>query len=72
MAEAPALSATAPPPEPAPKPIYKKVWFWGAVGGAVVATAVVVALVAGGSGEGGPWNNLPEVRELRGASVARW
>jgi tetratricopeptide (TPR) repeat protein len=72
VAEAPALSATAPPPEPAQKPIYKKVWFWGAVGGAVVAAAVVIALVAGGSGDGGAWNNVPEVRELRAAPVVRW
>jgi tetratricopeptide (TPR) repeat protein len=68
----PTLSATAPPPEPARKPIYKKVWFWGAVGGTVVAAAVVVALVAAGGSDPGPWNNLPDVRELRGASVARW
>jgi tetratricopeptide (TPR) repeat protein len=71
-AETPALSATAPPPQPIERPIYKKMWFWGAVGGAVVAAAVVVAVVAAGSGDGGAWNNLPEVRELRGAAVTRW
>jgi tetratricopeptide (TPR) repeat protein len=70
--EASALSATAPPPEPVERPLYKKVWFWGAVGGAVVAAVVIVAVVAAGSGDGGTWNNLPEVRELRGAPMVRW
>jgi tetratricopeptide (TPR) repeat protein len=65
------LSATAPPPDPADKPIYKKVWFWGVVGGVAAVAAVTVAIVAS-SGGGGAWNNLPEVRELRGSAVARW
>jgi tetratricopeptide (TPR) repeat protein len=69
--EAPALTATAPPPAPASRPIYKKPWFWGVVGGAVAA-AVVVGVVLASSGGGGAWNNVPEVRELRGAAVARW
>ena len=69
--EASALTATAPPPAPAARPLYRKPWFWGAVGGAVVVAAVVVA-ISMSAGSGGDWNNLPEVRELRGTAVARW
>ena len=53
------------------RPVYKKIWFWGAVGGVVAAAVIVVAVVASGD-RGGRWNNLPDVRELRGAAVARW
>ena len=39
-----ALLATAPPPD-APRPLYRRGWFWGAVGGvAVVAVAVILTL----------------------------
>ncbi len=67
--EPPVLTAAAPVPEE--RPLYKKAWFWGAVGGAVAVAVVVVAVVAA-SGDGGAWNNLPEVRELRSGAVARW
>jgi tetratricopeptide (TPR) repeat protein len=65
--EAPLLTATAPAPEP--RPLYKKVWFWGVVGG-VVAAGVVTAVVLSSGGGGGAWNNLPEVRELRSGAVS--
>ena len=36
-----------PPPEPEPAPFYKRAWFWGVVGGVVVA-GTVAGLWAGG------------------------
>ena len=43
------LQATAPPPEPASAPIYRRWWFWTAIGAAVLggAAAVVIARKAG-------------------------
>jgi len=37
----------APPPEPAPAPFYKRAWFWGVVGGVVLA-GTAAGLWAGG------------------------
>lgn len=39
------------PPPDAPKPFYRKAWFWGAVGVVVVTAAII--LIASQS-EGGP------------------
>jgi tetratricopeptide (TPR) repeat protein len=72
ISEPPAVADTAPPPAPPERPLYKKPWFWGVVGAVAVAAAVGVAIAVASSGESGTWNNLPDVRELRGAAVARW
>jgi hypothetical protein len=58
----PASSAQQPQPvpsaamAPAPKPLVKRPWFWAVVGGgvAVVATAVAVGVVFGGTSHVGP------------------
>jgi tetratricopeptide (TPR) repeat protein len=65
-----ALTASGPPSEPGERPVYRRPWFWGVVGG-VAAVAVVTAVVVSSSA-GGSWNNLPEVRELRSAALVRW
>jgi hypothetical protein len=45
-------------PAEAPRPIYKRWWFWTAAG-AVVAAGVVVAIVE--SGKSSSWSNVPDV-----------
>jgi tetratricopeptide (TPR) repeat protein len=49
------VSVVAPAPEVTRKPIYRRAWFWGVIGGvaAVAITGVVVGVVVGGGG-GGP------------------
>jgi len=44
MAELLARQQAAPPPE---KPVYKKAWFWGIIGGAAVATGLAIGLSVG-------------------------
>src|SRR5262249_30899939 len=57
-----ALTVPLPIEDTRPKPIYKKPWFWGVVGGvggAVIITAVVVGVVVGLNQ---PNPSLPELR----------
>jgi hypothetical protein len=46
----PTTTAVAQPIAEAPKPVWKKAWFWGVIGGAVVVVAVGVGLGVGLSG----------------------
>ncbi len=56
---------------PARRPVYKKAWFWGTAGAAVLAAVVVT--VALGSPGAKPWANLPEVRQTAlTIQGARW
>ena len=57
------LELTARPPARADRPLYKKGWFWGAVGGgaALVAAAVIVGVLVGTSGGDSP-RTLPDLR----------
>ena len=70
---APTVSLTAGPDnaDDRPRPIYKKPWFWGVVGGAV-AVGVITAIVVSSSGSTS-WENVPEIRQAGlGAAVAQW
>ena len=59
---APAVAITAPPP-PERKPLIKRAWFWGVIGGAaaIVATSVALGVVYGGH-DVGPSSNFGIVR----------
>lgn len=54
-------SDSPPSDRPAGKPIYKKWWFWGGIG-AVVATGVIIAVVASSDSGGPPDTALGDFR----------
>ena len=52
---APALEAPAPgPPTPRGTPFYRKDWFWGAVGVAVLTLGIVLLATSGSNGDSPP------------------
>jgi hypothetical protein len=62
------LTITSPVPvAPAPVPVYKRAWFWGVIGGAVVVVAVGVGLGVGLS-QGTTWPSGPN----NTAGTVRW
>ncbi|MCC6995610.1 MAG: tetratricopeptide repeat protein [Deltaproteobacteria bacterium] len=54
-------TSSGPTDRPAGKPIYKKWWFWGGIG-AVVATGVIIAVVASSDSGGAPDTALGDFR----------
>lgn len=55
----------APPSQNEGRPVYKRWWFWTAVGGVVALGVVAAVVLASGSST---WNNVADVR----ASEVRW
>ena len=58
----PADEYAAPPPRPVQKPVWRRGWFWGVVGGgvALVTTVIIIGAVVGTSG-GDSLQTLPGV-----------
>jgi hypothetical protein len=60
----PPLAAPEPPPPPPPlrEPLYRKDWFWGAVGVLVLTTAIVISLSLANADPATPNTKLGDMR----------